>query len=253
MLNIDDLRFITRDGVGETAIFRASEKSDILKEISTDLGILPNIDPFDFHQVKLAICVEGKNDISFLKNINKSVSKLKRIIDLERKDIIFIPMGGSTLQFWVNEDYLGKLNLAQFHIYDSDIGSKVERKYTKYIEIINTKEKSFGVETKMREFENYVPYKTLENYYESLVLSDIEAWDTSDIPELVAKHVHHSDDSRACEWDALTDEKKKKKIGKIKNRFNAEHILETEESDLIECGFLEEIESWHFEMAKLLV
>ncbi|MGY3778380.1 ATP-binding protein [Isobaculum melis] len=252
MLNIENLRFITKNSVNETVIFSTSENPDILKEISADLGILPNIEPFNLNEVKLAVCVEGKNDIAFLKNINKSIACLKQIIDLEREDIIFIPMGGSTLQFWVNEDYLGKLNLAQFHIYDSDIGSKKEHKYTEYIDIINTRENSFGMETRMREFENYVPYTILEDYYDSLVLGDVEKWDTSDIPELVATHVHNSAESRACDWDDLSDEKKKKKIGTIKNRFNKEHILKAEEADLLECGFLEEIKIWHESMKRLL-
>ena len=161
-------------------------------------------------------------------------------------------MGGSTLQFWVNEDYLGKLNLSQFHIYDSDIGSKRPNKYTKYIDIINTREKSFAVETKRREFENYIPYTVLEKYYDKLSISDVENLDKTDIPELVAASVFNSDDSRSKDWIDLNDDKKKKKVGVVKNRFNNEHVMNVTEDDLLECGFLEEIVSWHENISKLL-
>lgn len=252
MLNIENLRFITKDTDEETIVYSAIEESDILRKISSDLGILPSIEPFNLSQVKLAICVEGKNDVAFLKNINSSITSLKQIIDLEDEEIIFIPMGGSTLQFWVNEDYLGKLNLAQFHVYDSDIGSRAEHKYTQYIDIINTRERSYGVETSMREFENYIPYKTLENCYDSLLLSSVENWESSDIPELVAKHVHNSNEARACDWNEVSDEKKKQKVGRMKNRFNTEYVLRIAEEDLQECGFFEEIVMWHEKMAELL-
>lgn len=252
MLNIESLRFITKDINDETIVYSAMDDSDILRKISSDLGILPSIEPFNFSQVKLAVCVEGKNDIAFLKNINNSIKSLKEIIDLENEGIIFIPMGGSTLQFWVNEDYLGKLNLAQFHVYDSDIGSNAEHKYTPYIDVINTRERSYGIETSMREFENYLPYKTLERCYESPLSIDVENWKSSDIPELVAKHVHNSDEARVCDWNEVSDEKKKKKVGRVKNRFNTEYVLRIEEADLQECGFLEEIVMWHEKMAELL-
>ncbi|EKN1382599.1 DUF2813 domain-containing protein [Enterococcus faecalis] len=252
MLNTGSLCLITKDTHDETIVCSAMDDPDILRKISSDLGILPSIEPFNLSQVKLAICVEGKNDIAFLKNINSSITCLKEIVDLENESIIFIPMGGSTLQFWVNEDYLGKLNLAQFHLYDSDIGSKVEHKYTQYIEVINTRDRSYGIETSMREFENYIPYKTLESCYESLLFDDVENWESSDIPELVAKRVHNSDDAKACEWSEVTDEKKKKKIGRLKNRFNTEYVLKIEEADLQKCGFLEEIVMWHEKMAELL-
>jgi len=56
----------------------------------------------------------------------------------------------------VNDNYLEKLNLAQLHIYDSDIGSKQPHMYNKYIDIVNTRPKSKWFETQLREFENYL-------------------------------------------------------------------------------------------------
>lgn len=253
MLPTNNLRFITKNGDNETVIFTASEHSDILREISLDLGILPSIEPFDMNRVKLAVCVEGKNDIEFLKNINRAIPMLKQIIDLESDQIIFIPMGGSTLQFWVNEDYLGKLNLAQFHLYDSDIGSRREHKYVDSINTINTRDNCIGLETTMREFENYIPINTLKRFYESQVLSSIEEWGTYDIPESIAKSVHNSAESRTCDWDDVTDKKKKDKVGRVKNKFNTEYILATTEEDFQGNEFLlDEIIMWHEQIVSLL-
>ena len=252
MLSIESLRLITKNICKETIVLSIYDNPDILKQISEDLGILPNIEPFNITKVKLAICVEGKNDIAFLKNINQSVPLLKKIIDFGRNDIIFIPMGGSSIQFWINEDYLGKLNLSQFHIYDSDIGSTIEHKYLRYINIINGRARSFGTETKMREFENYVPVRTLKNKYKTLNLDTIKNWEKTDIPELIAKHVHDSSTSKNHEWRDLPDEKKKRKIGNIKNKMNNEFVLDTKEEDWLECNFFEEIKNWHEHIATLL-
>lgn len=253
MLPTNNLRFITKNEDNETVIFTASEHSDILREISLDLGILPSIEPFDTNRVKLAVCVEGKNDIEFLKNINRAIPMLKQIIDLESDQIIFIPMGGSTLQFWVNEDYLGKLNLAQFHLYDSDIGSRREHKYIDSINTINTRGNCIGLETTMREFENYIPMNTLKRFYESQVLNSIEEWGTCDIPESIAKSIHNSAESRTCDWDDVTDKKKKDKVGRVKNKFNTEYILATTEEDFQGHKFLlDEIIMWHEQIVSLL-
>lgn len=64
--------------------------------------------------------------------------------------------------------------------------------------------------------------------------------------------MHNSDEARVCDWNEVSDEKKKKKVGRVKNRFNTEYVLRIEEADLQECGFLEEIVMWHEKMAELL-
>lgn len=253
MLDINSLRFLEKNEDKQTIVSSSSDDHpNILLEISKSLGILPNIEAFNLNKIKLAICVEGKNDIAFLKNLNKNVNKLNEIVDFESEDILFIPMGGSTLQFWVNEDYLGKLNLAQFHLYDSDIGSIKANKYKKYVDIINTREKSSAVETRMRELENYIPYSILENNYDGLSVNSIEDWGTTDVPELIAEYVYNSDSARARDWISLDDKKKKNKTGVVKNRINTELVLEVTEELLLEHGHLDEIIEWHNNIASLL-
>lgn len=209
MLDVRSLRFIEKNEQGQTIVNSSTDQPDILLEISKSLGILPNIEAFNLNKIRLAICVEGKNDIAFLKNLNKNIKSLNKIIDFESENILFIPMGGSSLQFWVNEDYLGKLNLAQFHLYDSDIGANKPNKYKQYVDIINTREDSYAVETKMRELENYIPHTILENFYNGLSLNKLTDWKSINVPDLIAEHVHNSDPNRTKDWIDLDDKKKK--------------------------------------------
>lgn len=252
MLDVRSLRFIEKNEQGQTIVNSSTDQPDILLEISKSLGILPNIEAFNLNKIKLAICVEGKNDIAFLKNLNKHIKTLNEIIDFESENILFIPMGGSTLQFWVNEDYLGKLNLAQFHLYDSDIGANKPNKYKQYVDIINTREDSYAVETKMRELENYIPHAILENFYEGLSLNKLTDWKSINVPDLIAEHVHNSDPNRTKDWIDLDDKKKKNKCGVVKNKINRELVLEVTEELLIENGYLDEITEWHEKIFNLL-
>lgn len=252
MLDINSLRFLEKNENRQTIVSSSDDHPNILLEISKSLGILPNIEAFNLSKIKLAICVEGKNDIAFLKNLNKNVDTLNKIVDFESEDILFIPMGGSTLQFWVNEDYLGKLNLAQFHLYDSDIGSIKANKYKKYVDIINTREKSYAVETKMRELENYIPHSILENHYNGLSINLLEEWHTIDVPEFIAEYVYNSDSARTKDWISLDDKKKKNKTGLVKNRINTELIISVTEELLVEHDYLDEITEWHNNIANLL-
>lgn len=252
MLDVRSLRFIEKNEQGQTIVNSSTDQPDILLEISKSLGILPNIEAFNLNKIRLAICVEGKNDIAFLKNLNKNIKSLNKIIDFESENILFIPMGGSSLQFWVNEDYLGKLNLAQFHLYDSDIGANKPNKYKQYVDIINTREDSYAVETKMRELENYIPHTILENFYNGLSLNKLTDWKSINVPDLIAEHVHNSDPNRTKDWIDLDDKKKKNKCGVVKNRINRELVSEVTEELLIENDCLDEITKWHEKIFNLL-
>lgn len=245
MINLEDIRYIYKDDSNVLKIEESNSNNNILNEIANSLGILPNIETNELHKVKCVVCVEGKNDIIFLKGINKAIKHFNELIDLNSESILLIPMGGSSLQYWVNEDYLGKLNLPQFHIYDSDIGSSKEHKYEKCIKILSEKENCIALETKLREFENYIPINLITKRYEGIDINDNENWNTLDIAELISKHVYNNSENRSSEnWDILNEDKKKKKISKIKNQLN-QMTNEINEADLREHKVYDEILSWH--------
>lgn len=217
---------------------------DILNKIVNTLGVLPSIELSNVSKVKVAICVEGKNDIEFLKKINRTIPELSEICDLERDEVIFLPMGGSTLQYWINNQYLNKLKLSQVHIYDSDIGSSKPHKYKKYVDIINSRDRSIAFETTQRELENYITPKVLEIKWENdLHNTNFDEWDKLDVPLIDAELMHRNSDSEKT-WQALKEEKRKQKISKSKNRINSEYVELLTKDILEEFNIYEEIKNW---------
>lgn len=235
----------------EYSIDALYDNKDILKEITETLGVLPNIGIENAAKVKLAVCLEGKNDIQFLKNINNAIPELKSIVDLEDERIITLPLGGSSLQYWVNLDYLGKLNLNQIHIYDSDIGhSKKVHQYKKYVDRINAKGGSnFACETQKREFENYIhPSLIKANWNYELSTSN---WDETDIAEEIAKSNLVNSESTKI-WDELDDDEKKKKKSSVKDNLNTVQSKNLTKEMLIELNAYDEIKNWFFKIKEFL-
>jgi predicted ATP-dependent endonuclease of OLD family len=225
---------------------------NIVKEIAETLGVLPNIDIGNPSKVKLVVCLEGKNDIEFLLNINRSIPEFRDIIDLNNEDkVIMVPMGGSALQFWVNKDYIGKLNLNQVHIFDSDIGSKSPNKYKKYVDEINNKgEKNFAFETKKRELENYIHPDIIKSAYDFEVTIN-ESWDTTDISELISiNNLNKSESSET--WDKLEPEDQKERKRKIKNKLNSYCSNSLTKQHLEELNAYDEISSWFEKMSEFI-
>ena len=254
LLPIESLRLIKKNDQGENIVLSKDDDERILDEIANDLGVLPNIlNPLG-NQVKLAICVEGKNDISFLRRINEAITEFKDIVDLDSEKIIIFPMGGSTLQFWVNNNYLGKLNLAQFHLYDSDKGAEKPNKYQPQLDIINNNgTRSIGVATQLRELENYITPSVVQEYYPDLICNFTdEQWGELDVPEFIAKHVHESDQNTTKTWSEVKEDKKKNKKSRVKNRINEEIVTKITKEVLEKHGYYEEVKNWFISMNLLL-
>jgi putative ATP-dependent endonuclease of OLD family len=250
MLPAETINLISKDENGKLKIEKNND--DIIRSIASELGVLPDIEISNPSKVKLAICVEGKNDITFLKEVNECNPELKKIVDLSKsEEIILLPMGGSTLQFWVNNDYLGRLSLNQLHIYDSDIGSDEPHKYKKYVEIINKKgHGNLAYETILRAFENYFCPELITEIYGVSVDKAIK-WNEADIPEIIAKHNHDKSESPRP-WADLDEEDIKEKKRKIKNQLNETHSKKLTLSNIDKIGAKAEIENWFNDIAKLI-
>lgn len=221
MIPVNNLRLITKGLLG-SKIDKPS--NDIIEKIVETLGVFPEVQLEDIDKVKVAICLEGKNDIEFIKRINNVVPEFKEIIDLNSPEVILLPLGGSTLKFWVNNEYLNKLNLAQVHIYDSDKGSTKPHKYKEYIDKINEGERCKAFETKCREMENYITPAVLDELDNcNIVISSLEQWESFDVPEAYAKYKHDISESEKT-WEELSDDKKKKKISSAKNVINTDLV-----------------------------
>lgn len=249
MIPVNNLRLITKGLLG-SKIDKPS--NDIIEKIVETLGVFPEVQLEDIDKVKVAICLEGKNDIEFIKRINNVVPEFKEIIDLNSPEVILLPLGGSTLKFWVNNEYLNKLNLAQVHIYDSDKGSTKPHKYKEYIDKINEGERCKAFETKCREMENYITPAVLDELDNcNIVISSLEQWESFDVPEAYAKYKHDISESEKT-WEELSDDKKKKKISSAKNVINTDLVKMITKEKLCQHGLYEEVEGWFKAIRELI-
>ncbi len=249
MIEPEYIKFISKKD-NELLIQQGDDK--IFKEIAENLGVLPSLELKNIEQVKIAVCLEGKNDIAFLENINQNIPELKEIIDLSGNSCILLPMGGSSLQYWVNNNYLGKLNLSQVHIYDSDIGSEKPHKYKSYLEEIGERLKSVGFETQKREMENYIHPDLIKGKYGLEIVVD-SSWDTADIPLKIVEFNHNKSDSDKTWEEAKKKENKiKEKTGKVKTQLNSELSKELTKDMLEDLGAWDEVKAWFEKIKKLI-
>jgi len=117
------------------------------------------------------ICVEGPNDLSFLKHINKLFCEETCFFDVFADSrVAQIVLGGSTLQEWVNENYLKNLGIPEVHIYDRDEQVNGKYKYQAAVDSVNQRgDGSIAFLTSKREMENYLHIDAIKEVLEPLV------------------------------------------------------------------------------------
>jgi len=149
LLPIENLRFLYKQD-DKVAVEYGSD--DILEKIAENLGVLPSVDKDKIDKLKLIVCVEGPTDVEFFKRLSKIIDDDLKVDFENDQRIIIIPLGGSTLKYWVDNHYLRKLGLPEIHIYDGD-KKENERKAG---QINSRSDDSTGFVTRKREIENYV-------------------------------------------------------------------------------------------------
>lgn len=195
-----------------------SDESARISEIIDTLGILPTI------HAGMVICVEGSNDIDFLKNIN---SIFKDIIDFNECNISLYELGGSKLIDFINQNHFKESNIKEFHIYDGDI-----EKYKELVMSLND-DRRFGVTTKYREMENYIPIHIIEDYFDCDLQKFKEEWDTFNVPKYLAD----------TQWlNRIPDYKKREKA--IKGALNSRLAGRITKEALVQHNVYEEVEGW---------
>lgn len=179
------------------------------------LGVLPD------NSVRLFIGVEGPRDITFLQTI---ASTLRNdgidLFNLEKMEldgeIIFFPLGGSTLALWSSR--LEKLNRPEFHLCDRDVAPPAPPKYEEYVIEINGRDGCRAHSTSKKEIENYLHKDAIIAAYQGLDIdltidSNFAAFD--DVPREVARLVHEASASPKS-WEDLTEEQLDKKESRAK-------------------------------------
>jgi predicted ATPase len=211
-INQDQIRFIE---VGDDRVRSLAPNDEIASARLRDtLGILPN------HNVRVFVGVEGPNDIEFLSRISALLSVREADIpDLRAAEqagtLVYIPMGGSTLELWTNR--LQGLDIPEVHIMDRDQAPPALPKYHASAARVNARgPTAVAFTTTCREMENLLHREAIfEEFGHAPAL--IQPFD--DVPALVAELVHAASGSPTL-WAALDEDKREKKISKAKRRLN---------------------------------
>jgi predicted ATP-dependent endonuclease of OLD family len=239
MLPLESLRYLSKEN-GKVYIEKGNDQT--YEKIAEALGVLPTVRKEDINKIKLILCFEGPTDIEFFKRLSKKFKTDKFYVDLDNyEEIIMIPLGGSTLKKWVNNNYLRSLNIPEIHIYDRD-----RKEYKDLAEKINNENgnrKAFI--TDKNEIENYVHPNIISEIFsieiEKICNFDkgwVGTWDNLDIPKKI-KNIYKSSG-------------KEIKESKIKEKISTVGIEKMEKTHFKEIKALEEIEKWFKEFKKVL-
>ena len=234
LLPIENLRFLYKQD-DKVAVEYGSD--DILEKIAENLGVLPSVDKDKIDKLKLIVCVEGPTDVEFFKRLSKIIDDDLKVDFENDQRIIIIPLGGSTLKYWVDNHYLRKLGLPEIHIYDGD-KKENERKAG---QINSRSDDSTGFVTRKREIENYVHPNIVKDIFS---LNDEELTNLIDL----------SKTDWIADWDKIDVPKKLMKIyenkgwsiqeSKIKEKICTEGIERMSIELFKELNDYEEVKEW---------
>jgi putative ATP-dependent endonuclease of OLD family len=229
------LRLITRHSNGGPLVEEVSTEKTRLK-IAQTLGVLPD------HDVKVFFGVEGKHDISFLKQISAMLALVESdILDLTKEEaagrLVFVPLGGSSLELWVTR--LQGLNRPEFYLTDRDNPPPKQAKYQQQIAEWAERGCTAWVTTKL-ELENYL--------HVSLLTAAAPKYqgtgaDFDDVPLMFAEALHSAAPGASL-WAEVSDEKKKDKASAAKKRLNGEFVAKMTPELLTLADPANEVRQW---------
>lgn len=231
----NSLRLVTKVN-GEPVVEDDSSGEATLRKIIDTLGVLPD------HDVKVFVGIEGKHDISFLKNISEVLAVSEPDIpNLAAKEalgqLVFIPLGGSSLELWVNR--LQGLNRPEFYLTDRDNPPPQQPKYQAQLTAWAARGCTAWVTTKC-ELENYL--------HLNLIRAAVAGYagvgaDFDDVPQLWAEATHNAA-AGVQPWETISDENKKKKISAAKKQLNNTIAQQMTPELLTQSDTANEVRQW---------
>ncbi len=165
----ESLRFLDCDMTG-LRVVRSAKKEDsqlLFISLAERLGMLPD------NQVRVLVCVEGRNDVLFLSNVSRILhSSDPTLPDLSSDPrFVLIPMNGANLRDIVNLNTFKNFRKPEFHIYDRDTGGT----YAAQEAQVNTRgDGSMAVQTRKRYMESYIHPAAIERVKNVVVKVDDE-------------------------------------------------------------------------------
>jgi putative ATP-dependent endonuclease of OLD family len=241
----NSIRFLDKAADGTRLL--ADNDENTYHKIKESLGMFAN------HNIKAFVGVEGPNDIEYISNISSCLSTEDNdIVDLrlaeQNGELVYIPMGGSTLELWTNR--LEGLQVPEVHVLDRDTPPPAPAKYQSAADRVNARgEHCRSFITNRREMENYIHFEAINEEFDINLTENFQPFD--DVPTLVAKVVHENSESTNL-WENLNDKTRGKKESKAKKRLNRGAIENMSQERLNDIDPDGEVLSWLSEISRHL-
>ncbi len=167
---VENIRYIDDEATGTRVVrsMAADNAEGLFTAIAQRLGMLPD------NQVRVLICVEGINDVRFLKHVSHTLhSSDAQLPDLSTDPrFVFVPMHGSNLRDIVNQHIFRNSRKPEFHLYDQDDGGT----YANEAATVNARgDGSRAVQTQKRYMESYIhPDAVQRTKAVMLVINDVD-------------------------------------------------------------------------------
>lgn len=219
---IESLRYVTKESTGRKIVLGNNEF--VFDQIASDLGIVANVTR---NMSPIIVCVEGSNDVSFLKHISKVLrTKDPSYPDLNNDPrLTILPLGGSSLSEWVKHRYLKNLGAIEIHIYDRDNEPPANPKYLTHANRVNQrKDGSIAFITNKKELENYIHPECIKD----ILGLDITFGHFDDVPRMLCS-ISEMNESTIKKW--LND--------KVATKMTYEQLCSMDEVNEIEGWFIE--------------
>lgn len=231
----ESIRYIVKNDDGRRQIEINDENT--VRNIASSLGMFAN------HNVKVFVGVEGPNDIEFIKRASKVLTQqYESIKDLELAEaagnLVFIPMGGSTLELWTNR--LEGLEIPEVHIMDRDNEPPAAAKYQSSADAVNNRG-AIAFITNKREMENYLHLDAINSVFNISLRNPFLDFD--DVPEIVAKAQNQNEGSGIA-WEVRDSDWKKKKTSRAKRRLNRDVVSYMDVMKFTETDPRMEVKAW---------
>lgn len=242
---IESLAYISqKDGISVSYgvdIQSGENNETTLAEVIKTLGVLP--DPRD--TIKLLLYLEGIHDIEALTRYSEILNNQGHIdVNLKNSgEVGFVISGGSSLKFYVENQYLKGLGKPEMHLYDNDVEEYKER-VQQINEEQNNRRKAFN--TVKLELENYLTTDAIVEAYAAngteVTLPNIT--DEMDVPATVAKALYEQSGENKSWDDDLNDRQRTKRVSKVKRFLNTQVVEKMTVERIIERNGLGEMKLW---------